>query len=73
MYKIVNSKIFETFIMICIIFNIISMAMIYDGMGSDYERIFDIIETIFAFIFVLEAILKLLALGFYRYFSVGWN
>jgi biotin transporter BioY len=63
------SQIFETFIMICIIANIIIMAMTYDSMSTSYEATLDTISTVFSFIFLFEAIVKIIALGAKNYFS----
>lgn len=67
------SKVFETLIMICIILNIITMAMIYDEMSDEYSNWLDLSNTIFSFIFLFEALFKILALGVKRYFNSGWN
>lgn len=67
------SKVFETLIMICIILNIITMAMIYDEMSDEYSNWLDLFNTIFSFIFLFEALFKILALGIKRYFNSGWN
>ena len=73
LHKIVLSKAFETIIMIFILLNIISMACIYDTQSDYYSDVMSKINLIFTFIFILEAILKILALGPKSYFSVSWN
>lgn len=55
--------------MICIIANIIIMAMTYDNMSASYETTLDTISTVFSFIFLFEAIVKIIALGAKNYFS----
>jgi len=72
-YKIVVSSVFETLIMLCILLNIFSMAIIYDGMSESYERMIDYINLIFSGIFFVEAVMKLTAFGFKNYFAIGWN
>lgn len=59
--------------MLCIILNIVQMALIYDGMSDSYTNILTILNIIFSLIFILEAIIKITALTFSHYISVGWN
>ena len=59
--------------MLCIVLNIIIMGMVYDGMSDGYTSVLDLFNNIFALIFLLEAIIKIAALGPTRYFSMGWN
>jgi hypothetical protein len=43
--------------------------MTYDTMSTSYESILDTINTVFSFIFLFEAVLKIIALGIKNYFS----
>ena len=60
-YYIIISKIFETFIMACIILNIISMGLSYEGSDNFYDSILEKINYFFTGIFIVELILKLIA------------
>lgn len=71
-FRLIQSKLFEGIIMVCIILNIISMAMVFDGMSDAYAQGLDYASLAFTFIFVLEFILKVYSLGI-QYFSVSWN
>lgn len=71
-FKLIQSKTFEIAIMCCIIGNIFSMAMNYDGMSDSYAEVVDGINLAFTSIFILEMILKLIALDF-QYFTSSWN
>ena len=71
-FKLIQSKPFEISIMACIIGNIISMAMNYDGMSDNYSAIVDGINMAFTVIFIIEMIMKLIALDF-QYFTSSWN
>ena len=71
-FKLIQSKVFEISIMMCIIGNIISMAMNYDGMSDQYSEIVDAINLAFTVIFIIEMTLKLIALDF-QYFTSSWN
>lgn len=64
---------FEWFIMYSIIFNTIVLAMVYFGQDDIYYGPFlNRMNTIFAFIFTFEAVLKLITLK-YHYFEDAWN
>jgi hypothetical protein len=71
-FKLIQSKIFEISIMMCIIGNIIVMAMNYDGMSDNYAAVVDGINLAFTVIFILEMTMKLIALDF-QYFTSSWN
>jgi hypothetical protein len=71
-YRMVNSRWFEVMIMVVIILNIISLAMVYEGMSDTYTATLDDINIGFMIIFILECIAKLIALDF-QYFKVAWN
>ncbi|CAG9334678.1 unnamed protein product [Blepharisma stoltei] len=64
---------FELFIMACILLNMIEMAMYYDTAPSEYTDVLDYINSIFALIFIAEAIIKLIAYGPKAYFHDTWN
>jgi hypothetical protein len=71
-FRVVQSKVFEVVIMICIIFNIATMAMVYDGMSDEYSDALDNVNLGFTVVFIMEMILKLIAYEF-QYFQVSWN
>lgn len=71
-FKLIQSKPFELTIMACIISNIISMAMNYDGMSDSYSDMVDGINLAFTAVFIVELLLKLAALDF-QYFTSSWN
>ncbi|CAD7929325.1 unnamed protein product [Amoebophrya sp. A120] len=80
MFFFVNDDRFEGMIMICIVLNAVIMAMkIFpdDPSGGDfdwlaYEIALDVVNYIFATMFLVEAILKIYAYRLW-YFSDGWN
>ncbi len=59
--------------MIIIILNIVTMAVIYDGISTDSTDILRLINLVFTSIFILEAFVKLIALGLSNYFKSSWN
>jgi len=68
-----DSNFLETTIMICIFFNMVSMAMNYEGCNPTYELYLDIANYFFIGIFIAECIIKIMAYGFPGYFHSIWN
>ena len=71
-FKLVNHKIFEGAITFFIAFNTVVMATKVEGMPGHIDVFLDNLNYLFAFIFNLEMILKLIGLGS-AYFNVAWN
>ncbi|EGR28449.1 hypothetical protein IMG5_174880, partial [Ichthyophthirius multifiliis] len=72
-YKIINFKFFDAFIMLCIVLNIISMAVDYEGSTLEYNQALEQINLVFTSIFMIELVFKLIALGFKGYWISSWN
>jgi hypothetical protein len=68
-----NNKYFDYTILSVIVLNIVVMAMNYEGAPSTYVQALDYLNLIFTIIFILEACLKIIALGFNGYFYYSWN
>lgn len=71
-FDIAVSKTFESFILVIIFLNTISMAFKWLGMSGSEERFVETINYFFTGIFVLEAAVKLIAFEG-RYFKDSWN
>ncbi|XP_074629841.1 voltage-dependent L-type calcium channel subunit alpha-1D-like isoform X2 [Acropora palmata] len=71
-WRIVDSRPFEYFIMLLIALNTLILTMKYYKEPKLYRSILDIFNTIFTFMFTGEAILKLFAFRL-NYFRDGWN
>eukprot|EP01029_Cantina_marsupialis_P023747 TRINITY_DN5981_c0_g2_i1.p1 TRINITY_DN5981_c0_g2~~TRINITY_DN5981_c0_g2_i1.p1 ORF type:complete len:1476 (+),score=490.12 TRINITY_DN5981_c0_g2_i1:408-4430(+) len=71
-FKLVNTKSFEGFIMGCIFVNTITMSMNHFGQSESYGNVLEYANFVFAFIFTVEALLKLFA-DRWKYFTDGWN
>ena len=71
--KIIKSNIFEIFLIICIMMNIIVLGMTYEGEPDSYTYDLELVNYIITGVFILEAFLKILALGIKDYFSSNWN
>jgi len=59
--------------MICILINILFISLSYDSSSLDYKIFLEKINYFFTFVFLLEALLKIIALGFDVYWISGWN
>lgn len=71
-FNVVTSNMFDGIIMVCIILNILSMGMIYDGMTEEFGKILEYVNLFFTAVFIIEAILKIGAQGT-QYFLSNWN
>ena len=65
---ITDSYVFDGFIFVCIIINIILMASAYEGSSLSYKGKLAFLNNIFTYIFILECVLKLIAFGIKGYF-----
>jgi len=64
---------FDTFIMIVIVSNLIVMGINFETSDDIYNNVLDNINLTFTSIFIIESILKIIALGPVRYFLNSWN
>lgn len=72
-HQVVNSKYFDLAIAGVIGLNVITMAMEYYMMPEELEFALKIFNYFFTSVFIIEATLKILALGFMRYIKDRWN
>ncbi|GAB6025910.1 hypothetical protein CHUAL_011882 [Chamberlinius hualienensis] len=72
-HNIVTSKYFDLAIAAVIGLNVITMAMEFYMMPSELIYALEIFNYFFSAVFVLEAAMKMLALGAARYFVDKWN
>lgn len=73
LFATVQHSLFEAFITVCIVLNILTMGISYDGSTTLYDQILTEINMVFTVIFIFECILKLLALGVIQYSYSNWN
>ena len=59
--------------MICILINILCISLSYDSSSLNYKIFLEKINYFFTFVFLIEALLKIIALGFDGYWISGWN
>jgi len=72
-YDLVTYGVFDVFIMICIVMNIMTMAMAFEGSKPDYDGILEKINLFFTSVFIMETSFKIIAFGFSEFWSSGWN
>lgn len=63
---------FDSFIMVCIVLNMLHMSLDYDDSSLKYNQTLNSINYFFTCVFVLEFILKFIAFGL-SYFETNWN
>lgn len=63
------NRTFQFILKLCVFLNVVCLAIYYDEAPLAYRTFLKITGTIFAFIYTLEAILKIVAFGFKAYFS----
>ncbi|XP_048586351.1 sodium channel protein 1 brain isoform X2 [Nematostella vectensis] len=71
--KFTNGKVMEIFIIVCILLNTLVMSIEHPRLEDPLLTVVNISNEVFTFIFLLEMILKLIALGFLGYIRVAWN
>ncbi|XP_063224731.1 voltage-dependent T-type calcium channel subunit alpha-1G [Bacillus rossius redtenbacheri] len=72
-HNVVTSKYFDLAIAAVILLNVITMAMEFYMMPKALSYILKIFNYFFTAVFILEAIMKLVSLGFKLYFKDRWN
>lgn len=71
-FTIVTSSKYEIGMFFAILLNIVILALDYDDMSDIYSNLLDRFSDAFSFIFLVEFIIKIIALKKY-YFSDNWN
>ncbi|KAH9513030.1 Voltage-dependent T-type calcium channel subunit alpha-1H [Bulinus truncatus] len=72
-HTVISSKYFDLAIAAVIGLNVITMAMEYYMMPQELEFALKIFNFFFTSVFILEALMKIVALGFLRYIKDRWN
>lgn len=62
-FKLSKSGKFDAVIMVCIILNIVTMGMVYEGSSDEYNDVLEKVNLFFTFVFILELIIKVTGLG----------
>lgn len=59
--------------MICIVLNVLQMAIIYDEASTTYVFALENINIFFTGVFLIECLIKQIGLGTTQYFHSKWN
>eukprot|EP00198_Chlamydomonas_reinhardtii_P012138 XP_001701475.1 voltage-gated Ca2+ channel, alpha subunit [Chlamydomonas reinhardtii] len=73
LYDFVMGSVFEEFILITIVVNVLFMAMVHADMSPQWQACMTYTNLIFTCVFVIEAALKIMAFGAFAYFRDRWN
>lgn len=71
-FWLIHTSEFESFIMVCIMFNTLIMSIAFFGMSTEFSQFLEWANTLFAFIFNVEMLVKMYALRM-SYFRDTWN
>lgn len=72
-FKMVKHQIFDIFLMICIVSNIISLGLNYEGAPASYDADLEKVNYFFTGVFMVEFLLKIISFGPKFYFASNWN
>ena len=73
LFKVIKNRKFEIGMMVVILLNMVLMALTYEGASIEYENVLENINIALTFVFFLEALVKIIALGGKHYFKNNWN
>ena len=72
-FHLVESKVFNGFIILIIFANTVTLSLEHDGMSDDLKDTLEKLNLTFTIIFILEMVLKLIGLGFKGYARDKFN
>lgn len=73
LFKMLRRKPVQLFFVSCVVLNIVFMASSWFGQPLAWSRVRESVLLAFALMFLLEAALKIMAMGFWRYWADPWN
>jgi hypothetical protein len=73
MEAFVDHNWFQRFILFCILTNTFSMGIEYHSQPEVLTKTVEVSNLVFSVIFAIEMVFKLMAYGFFRYISDGFN
>ena len=72
-FEIAVSKEFEIFMMICVVLNLVTMAIQHYPQSQTFTTVINLIQTLMIGIFTMEMIVKTIGLGWNCYWKDDWN
>ncbi|XP_068169883.1 sodium channel protein type 4 subunit alpha B-like [Antennarius striatus] len=73
LHTFIDNPFFDLGIVICLIVNIIFMAMEHFPMSPEFDEHLSTAHLVFTIIFAAEMVIKIVAMDPYNYFQVSWN
>ncbi|TNV87903.1 hypothetical protein FGO68_gene16047 [Halteria grandinella] len=73
MFRVHQHRWYENAILVCIVLNTVVLALKWYGQPNEVYVMTEALNYLFTAVFILEAVIKISAFGFYVYFSDGWN
>eukprot|EP00347_Sterkiella_histriomuscorum_P008485 403344914 len=71
-FQLATNSHFDKFILICILINTVILAVKWYGQHQALDNVTETINYVFAFVFIAEVVIKIIAFGV-RYFKDDWN
>lgn len=71
--KLTSTTFFDNLIISVIVMNMITLAIDFEGSSQEYSSTLIKLNYFFTTIFIIELILKLIAMSPQAYFTIGWN
>jgi len=72
-FIIVMHPYFDPLIMACIVLNTLTMCVEYYGASIFYQNVLDGLDTFYIVVFTVEALVKIVGLGWRQYIGSSWN
>jgi voltage-gated sodium channel len=69
----VSSRLFERFILTCLLLNIAAMACRHFAQSDDFSYALDLVSKLFTVLFMVEALLLIVAMGPKEFWANDWN
>ena len=69
----IKHPVFEIVIVIILIINSIIIGLTFIGLEESWDDLLVMIDRYFIYVYILEAVLKIIGLGFFDYFRDNWN
>ena len=73
LYRAVLSSRVDVFVSLCIVGNVVTLALTHKGETADQKSNLQLVNTVFTIIFMAEAVIKIVAINWAQYWHRGWN
>ena len=69
----IKHPVFEIVVMVVLVFNSIIIGLTFMGLDEKWDNILVLIDQYFVYVYILEAVLKIIGLGILDYYRDNWN